>query len=419
MRIVIIAGDASPMVDPSLARGGPHQRLGCLARALAGRGHSVEVFARRCRPGLPDRADAGPGVSVTHLGAGPLGPLDDADAPALVPQQAEAVRRDWAERGNPDVVHAHGWQAGLVALAAARARPGPDVPLLVHSRLGDESAAEAGPGARGEVGVRLRRLRTLLARTADGAIASDTDEADRLLRLGVPRERIRLVPQGVDVERFRPAAMPVEPQPEERPAFLLTLDGHAADLRGDPEVATTVAALAAVPEARLQVAGGPGPCPRPVSPPPHGPGASASARAGADGRVAYLGEVPHAEVPALLAASDVLVSAPAARRHPVGAAVLEAMACGVPVVASDVGALRELVVDRVTGLLVPPERPDLLADALRRLLRHSARRAALGVAGADKARSRHSWDRIAGETEQFYRDLARLGAARRPAAAPH
>jgi len=99
---------------------------------------------------------------------------------------------------------------------------------------------------------------------------------------------------------------------------------------------------------------------------------------------------------------------------------LEAMACGVPVVASAVGGLVDSVVDGVTGAHVPPRRPKLLAAAVAGLLADPGRRAALGAAGARRARRRYGWDRIAGSTMEVYAGLLarvvddREHAGRRP-----
>jgi glycosyltransferase involved in cell wall biosynthesis len=81
---------------------------------------------------------------------------------------------------------------------------------------------------------------------------------------------------------------------------------------------------------------------------------------------------------------------------------LEAMACGIPVVASAVGGLQDTVVDGVTGALVPPRRPEVLAERLRGLLGDPVTRATYGAAGVDRVRSRYAWDRIAADTESTY-----------------
>jgi glycosyltransferase involved in cell wall biosynthesis len=91
------------------------------------------------------------------------------------------------------------------------------------------------------------------------------------------------------------------------------------------------------------------------------------------------------------------------------------MACGVPVVASAVGGHLDTVVDGVTGVLVSPGRPDLTGIALKDLLADPVQLDAYGVAGADRARSRYSWDRVAGATVRLYEDV--LGIERSAPAA--
>jgi glycosyltransferase involved in cell wall biosynthesis len=91
--------------------------------------------------------------------------------------------------------------------------------------------------------------------------------------------------------------------------------------------------------------------------------------------------------------------------EPFGIVPLEAMACGVPVVASAVGGLVDSVVDGVTGVHVPPRRPRLLAAAVGGLLADPERRAALGATGARRARRRYGWDRIARSTMGVYGGL--------------
>ena len=95
--------------------------------------------------------------------------------------------------------------------------------------------------------------------------------------------------------------------------------------------------------------------------------------------------------------------------EPFGIVPLEAMACGVPVVAAAVGGLRDTVVDHGTGLHVPPRDPEAIASALAMLLRNRSLRAELGNAGKVRARTRYSWDRVAAETEKAYQ-LAMAGA---------
>jgi glycosyltransferase involved in cell wall biosynthesis len=114
--------------------------------------------------------------------------------------------------------------------------------------------------------------------------------------------------------------------------------------------------------------------------------------------VHVIGSVPREQVPPLMRAADVLVTVP--WYEPFGLIPVEAMACGVPVVASAVGGHLDTVAG--CGLLVPPRRPRALARALREVLEHPDRRRALGAAGARRARERYGWPRVAEQTETVY-----------------
>jgi hypothetical protein len=96
-------------------------------------------------------------------------------------------------------------------------------------------------------------------------------------------------------------------------------------------------------------------------------------------------------MPALLRSADLVVCSP--WYEPFGIVPLEAMACGVPVVASAVGGMLDTVVDGVTGAHVPPRDAAALAEVLSTLLKSPSRRAELGRAGLERVRSRYSWDR--------------------------
>jgi alpha-maltose-1-phosphate synthase len=90
--------------------------------------------------------------------------------------------------------------------------------------------------------------------------------------------------------------------------------------------------------------------------------------------------------------------------EPFGLINLEAMACETPVVASAVGGIVEVVEDGKTGVLVPPAQPDVLADALTRVLKSPELGARMGTAGRARVEAKFSWASVAERTEQVYAD---------------
>jgi glycosyltransferase involved in cell wall biosynthesis len=297
----------------------------------------------------------------------------------------------------PDLVHAHFWMSGLAALSATRDL---DVPVVqtFHALGVTKRRFQGRSDTSPPVRIRMERA---LARDVDRVIATSTDEVTELLRLGALRRRITVVPSGVDVEQFSPDGPTAERT--DRPRVLCI--GRLVPRKGFD---TVIRALAAVPDAELVIAGGSAEL---AGDPEANRLLRLAERFGVADRVRLVGAVPRPDMPALLRSADVVVCTP--WYEPFGIVPLEAMACGVPVIASAVGGFLDTVVDGATGTLVPPRRPDRLASAIRKLLAEPFWREAYGTAGVDRARSRYSWDRIAAGTLAVYEDV--LGRAAAPA----
>jgi glycosyltransferase involved in cell wall biosynthesis len=387
--IALVSEHASPLAAlGGVDAGGQNVHVACLAGALADRGHRVTVYTRRDAPDLPTRVPLRDGVEVHHVPAGPAEPLPK---DALLPHMGEFGRyltRAWRTR-TPDLVHAHYWMSGLAALRATRAR---GLPLLHtyhalgtvkkrHQQLADTSPPERIPGEI-EIGLGCDRV-----------VATCRDEAVELARMGIPAHKVAVVPCGVDPDRFTPKgpAAPRGPYPHR----LLQL-GRLVPRKG---AAVTVAALAELPGTELVVVGGP-PADRLDEDPEVRRLRGLAREAGVADRVRFTGAVPSEDVPTLLRSADVVVCP--ADYEPFGIVPLEAMACGVPVVASAVGGQLDTVADPGTGRLVPPRDPEALARAVAALLADPAARAACGAAGRRRVLSRYGWDRVAAATEAAY-----------------
>jgi D-inositol-3-phosphate glycosyltransferase len=402
VKVAMVSEHASPLaVLGGADAGGQNVHVAALSAALARRGAEVVVHTRRDDPSLPARVEAAPGVTVEHVDAGPAAPIPKDD---LLPHMDEFAVRLWRsfQADPPDVVHAHFWMSGRAALAAARPL---EIPVVqTFHALGvvkrrHQGARDTSPPTR------LREEATL-AREADRIVATCSDEVFELVRMGADLRRVAVVPCGVDLHLFR-ADGPAAPRSVARQRLLVV--SRLVERKG---IGDAVLALARLPGAELVVAGGP-----PVAELACDPEArrltALAERAGVADRVRLLGRVGRGELPPLYRSADLVVNVP--WYEPFGIVPLEAMACGVPVVASAVGGLADSVVDGVTGAHVPPRNPELLAAAVAELLADPGRRAALGAAGARRARRRYGWDRIAGSTMEVYAGvLAGAGAGLEP-----
>ncbi|WP_043627983.1 glycosyltransferase [Nonomuraea candida] len=379
MKVDLISEHADPLAAVGgVDSGGQNVYVAALAVALAERGHTVVVHTRRSSESQPDVVGLAPGVTVEYVTAGPAAPVPKDELPPYMPEFTERLARRWAERP-PDVVHAHFWMSGQAALRAARGLP----VVQTYHALGTvkrrwQGEADTSPAHRIET-------EREIGQRADAVLATCSDEVSELCAMGVPEHRIAVVPCGVDLTAFCPDG-PVAPRTERQ---LVLSIGRMVPRKG---VDTVIRAMRHIPDADLVIAGG-----------GQDDEEAVRLRELADGygmgeRVHVIGSVPRRHVPALMRSADVVVTVP--WYEPFGMVPVEAMACGVPVVASAVGGHLDTVAG--CGVLVPPRRPRALSRALKDVLADPRRRAALGAAGARRARERYGWSRVAESTEAVY-----------------
>jgi type III pantothenate kinase len=392
LRVAMVSEHASPLaVLGGVDAGGQNVHVAELARILGRLGARVTVHTRRDRRELPEWVRFAPGVSVHHVDAGPARELPKDELLPHMEDFARQLARVW-RREPPHVVHAHFWMSGLAALQAAVPLGIPVVQTfhalgVVKRRYQGEK--DTSPPER----VAIERD---IVRRVERIVATCTDEVFELMRLGANRAGLTVIPCGVDLDRFTPAG----PCAARRPGMrrLVTV-GRLVQRKG---IGNVVSALPALPETELVVAGGPERS-RLARDPEAARLMELASCEGVAERVTLLGRVSREQVPPLLRSADAMVSVP--WYEPFGITPLEAMACGVPVVASAVGGLIDTVLDGVTGVQVAPRDPERLAEALGALLADPERRAAYGRAGVERARRFYDWQRIGGATLAVYRKL--------------
>jgi glycosyltransferase involved in cell wall biosynthesis len=370
--------------------GGIQTQTLALARGLVSLGTEVHVVTRPA-PDHPARAEEA-GVTVHRVGLS-RGP-GVATTLAYVALAARTVR---ALAGRVALVHAHQMLSPSSAALLGCALGG--VPFVVTAHASGSIGEVTHLRRQGPLGrARLAALR----RRASAFVAVSDAIRDELVRAGIPGDRIRRIPNGVDPVRFAPASaaerrdlratLRLPPEP------LAVYAGRLA-----PEKGVDVL-LEAWAEAR---------------------------RRGLRGSLAVVGDGPErerlaaqaidlaildsarfagatADVSPWLRAADVLVLP--SRTEGLSVALLEGMSCGLAVVATDVGATRETAGEG--ALVVPPERPRAFAEALRAVLGDAERARAMGTAGRARAVGAYGIDAVAARHLALYREVTASARAR-------
>lgn len=341
------------------------------------------------------------GVPYVWLPSPARGPATPLAAAARILSLARQLQRE-ADRRRAALLHAHSPALnGAAAWWVARRR---GLPFVYEMRaLWELAAVERGVATAGALRQRAAHaLETRLLRRAAAVVVISAGLRDEVLRRGVASTRIHQVPNGVDTEAF-------EPRPRDADlasrhglgdgvvfgylGFFFAYEGVDVLLRAFAAVST------ALPGARLLLVGG-------------GDEDAGLRRLAADvgvaGRVIFAGEVPRDDVRRWYSLCDVLVY-PRRRSRLTDLVTplkpLEAMAMGKPVVAADVGGLRELVRDGETGLLCAPDDVAALAACLADLGAAPTRREALGGNARRFVRAERDWSRLAPIYDGLYREL--------------
>jgi glycosyltransferase involved in cell wall biosynthesis len=376
-----------------------------LSRALVRLGHHVEVLSG---PPYPDLDDA---VRLTRLPSldlyrpeapfravrGLKGAIDVLEFGTMCvggfPEPLTFSLRAWAElrrrRTEFDVIHDNQCLAyGLLGIRRER------LPVLatVHHPIQVDRRLELAQ-ATGARTVALRRwygftrMQARVARRLPLLTVSVAARDEIAREMGVPAERIAVVPNGVDADLFRPI-----PGSRRTPGRIVATASSDVPLKGLDPLLRAFAILRSRRPAELVVVGRPrqnGPIPRLLD------------QLQLNGSVRFVSGLPDAELVALLAEAEVAVVPSLYEGFSLPA--VEAMACGVPLIATTAGALPEVVGD--AALLVPPGDPCALADQLTALLGDDGLRRRLSELGRARVLGRYTWEAAARATVARYREV--------------
>jgi glycosyltransferase involved in cell wall biosynthesis len=351
----------------SFIPGGTERQMIELARRLDRRRFQVHLACFRREGPWLSRAEQ----NVASIEEFPIRSFRD---PATLKQMRTFAR--WCRRTGIAVLHATDLYANVFALPAAAAAG-------VSARIGNRREINPDKSAG------LIALQRAAYACATRVAANSQAAASRLRREGVPSRRIAVIPNGLDVEAFTPRALP------DRLRRVITVANLREEKAHEVLLDAAVMTLSRYPDAEFWIVGG---------------GAryeeltALAHRLGVARRTRFFGH--RDDIPALLGKSDIFVLPSRSEACPSG--LIEAMASGLPVVATAVGGNLELVRHGENGILVPPDDARAIASSIRELIESPGRAATLGSAARASVVSRFSFERMVFAFEALY--LAGLDA---------
>lgn len=401
-RIALISEHASPFgILGGVDSGGQNVYVGQLAKHLAKRGYLVDIFTRRDRALLPEIANWSEGVRLIHVPAGDPIEIRKED---LLPymQEFTAYMLRFCQHTQYDLVHANFWMSGLVAAELKRVLQIPFV-ITFHAlgrvRRFHQGGNDEFPDERFEIEDRL-------VQEADRIVAEcPQDETDLIELYNADPRKIVIVPCGFDPSEFwcldkALARVALGWNPDDRivlqlgrmvprkgvdtairgfakfsektPAQLIIVGGELND--SDPRIAKEVDRLNAI-----------------------------ATELGVVDRVHFVGRKGREVLRYYYSAADVFITTP--WYEPFGITPLEAMACGTPVIGSNVGGVKFSVADGETGFLVPPNQPDAIADRLSHLYAHPSLMEKLSRQAIRRANDLFTWQSVADSMANLYQSV--------------
>lgn len=282
------------------------------------------------------------------------------------------------KRINPDILHAH--YASSYGFVGAALRFHPFVVSVWGSDVVDFPSSSF---------IHRKMMKHILGQ-ADRVTATSRMLKDITRKFMSPEKTITRIPFGVDLDNFKPDL-------KKNKRFGITL-GVIKKLDRTYGIEYLIRGFALVEKryrnARLLIAG---------DGPLLGELKNLACQLGCERKIEFTGKIPHSQVPALLNQMDIFVMP--SIRESFGVAALEASACELPVIASNVGGVPEVILDKKTGLLIPPQNPSAIADAILYLIANPDRRKKLGKSGREFVMKNYDWQKNAQRMERLYKEI--------------
>lgn len=388
--------------------GGMNVYVRDLTCQLGRMGIHVDVYTRSQDEHVPHVLhDLGFGNRVVHIPAGPEEPKSKSDIAKYIPEFAEGVRRFVEEKGiKYDVIHSHYWMSGLAAEILSDAWGGIPIVHMYHT-LGEmkNRVARSEDEKAGED--RLHGERQVLGRAKRIIVATLAELTQLRFLYRADARKLTVIPPGVDTSHFYPipadeAKQYIGLKPENRMVLFV---GRIEPLKG---IDTLIHAMSCLDMRLLR---------RPVHLAIIGGDVDVSPEEMTDemarlqklcdelcmgGMVVFLGKRGQDSLPYYYSAAEMVVMP--SLYESFGMVALEAMACGTPVIASEVGGLGYLVQNGITGYTVPDSDPEALCEKLSILLGNPSLRNEMGRMAAGYATD-YDWSKIASQVIDVYKEV--------------
>ena len=369
-KIAFISEHASPLaVLGGVDSGGQNVYVAETAKHIAQLGYDIDIFTRWEDGSTEQVVNWLPGIRVVHVKAGPVKYMPKEEILQFMPAFRQSMM-DFMRRHHIryELIHANFFMSALVAMEIRKRM---EIPFVVtFHALGEVRKIYQGkddkfPAERFDIERKI-------VQSADCIIAECPQDKDDLIQYyDAPEERITIVPCGFSGQEFYPVeraearAMLGLDQNEK---ILLQL-GRMVPRKGVDNVVESLAHLKQN-NYRLLIVGGEADQPDPVTTPEIGRLQQLAKELGVEDKVTFTGRRNRDVLKYFYSAADVFITTP--WYEPFGITPLEAMACGTPVIGSNVGGIKYTVLDGKTGYLVAPNEPAMLAQKIFQLFRSTS-----------------------------------------------
>lgn len=409
LRIAMISYHTCPLATlGGKDTGGMNVYVRELTRQLGKMGIHVDVFTRSQDDHVPHVVhELGYGNRVVHVPAGPEHPVPKSELVNYIPEFVDGIKSFVYEKNiEYDIIHSHYWMSGIAAESLSDLWSGTPIIHMFHT-LGEMKNRTAQSEAEREGEYRIKGERQVLRRANRIVVATLAELTQlRFLYKGDP-DKMVVIPPGVDVGHFYPipsdeAKSFIGLKPDDRMVLFV---GRIERLKGLDTLIEAMSCLqlkGGIHPVHLAIIGG-------------DPSASREEMTAEMKRlqalcdelamgqtVVFLGRRDQSKLPYYYSAAEVLVMP--SHYESFGMVALEAMACGTPVIASEVGGLAYLVRDGETGFTIPDQEPEMLCDKISWLLNDNLLHELMSFRAVEYAQG-YAWDMIAGQIVDVYKQF--------------